>query len=97
MKIKDRIKYLRKIRDWSIVTLASKAGIAHSTISQIEIGKCKPSADVLIKLSRAFEVSTDYLLGIQDESSSMLKINDKKLLEEFRQIDQFRPRAYSSE
>lgn len=91
MEIKDRIRYLRESRDWTITDLAKNAEVGRTTIIQIETGRNKPSADVLEKLADVFEVSTDYLLGREKKKISgikMMEIKDSKLLKQFREIDQ---------
>ncbi len=47
--------------------LAEKIGMAKITISAYEIGRAKPSLDVLIKLSDVLEVSLDELLGRKEK------------------------------
>ena len=47
--------------------LAEKIGMAKITISAYEIGRSKPSLDVLIKLSDVLEVSIDELLGRKEK------------------------------
>lgn len=43
--------------------LAEKLGLTNLTISGYEVGRTKPSLEVLIKLSDILEVSVDELLG----------------------------------
>ncbi|MBQ2669948.1 MAG: helix-turn-helix transcriptional regulator [Clostridia bacterium] len=45
--------------------LAERINIAKSVISFYESGDRMPSYEVLIKISRIFNVTTDYLLGIE--------------------------------
>ena len=47
--------------------LADKVGVAKSVVSFYESGDRFPSYDVLIKISRIFNVTTDYLLGVERE------------------------------
>ena len=61
----ERITDLRKARGWDQKTLAENSGLSESQISRIENGKIgKLSHDILIKLAKAFHVSTDYILGL---------------------------------
>lgn len=87
MEIKDRIKYLREKKGWSISILAQRAKVGRSTISNIETGRNKPATDVIIKLADAFEVSTDHLLGVDKEVISTSKTKDKELFWQFREIE----------
>jgi transcriptional regulator with XRE-family HTH domain len=47
--------------------LGEKSGLPTSSIAQFETKARKPSFETLRKLSKALEVSTDYLLGTADE------------------------------
>lgn len=63
MEFKDRIKILRKDKAISAAVLAETLGKKESTVRMWEAGKAKPDADTLIKISKMFGYSTDYLLG----------------------------------
>ena len=63
-----RITLLREERKLSKRQLADAVGISAPTISSIEIGSRLPSLDLLVKLAIFFNVSSDYLLGIEDRS-----------------------------
>lgn len=68
------MKNLRKIRKLSGMTmkdLAERIGVSESAISQYENGKRQPGYETLIELSKIFNVSTDYLLGIEDNELSV--------------------------
>ncbi len=43
-------------------------GIYKQKLSKWKTGYCEPSLDDLIMIANYFEVSTDYLLGIEDET-----------------------------
>jgi transcriptional regulator with XRE-family HTH domain len=57
-----RMRELRKEKGWKQIDLAEKAGIDKNMISYYENGKYIPSADALMKIAEAFDVSIDYLL-----------------------------------
>ncbi len=59
----NTLKALRLKRNLTQAQLAQKLGLTKSVISAYETGLRMPSYDVLINISRTFEVSTDYLLG----------------------------------
>jgi transcriptional regulator with XRE-family HTH domain len=62
-----RMKEIRKEKGWKQIDLADKAGIDKNMISYYENEKYIPSADALIKIAVALDISIDYLLieGIQ--------------------------------
>ena len=45
------------------VELAEKLGISKQSVSNWENDNIQPSVEMLVKIARAFSVSTDYLLG----------------------------------
>ena len=45
-------------------TIAKRLWVTKSTISAYEMGAKYPSLDMLIKLAAMFNVTTDYLLGV---------------------------------
>lgn len=49
--------------------VADRIGLAISAVSSYESGTRYPSYETLIKLSRMFHVSTDYLLGLTEKRS----------------------------
>ncbi|MDR3293417.1 MAG: helix-turn-helix domain-containing protein [Clostridiales bacterium] len=68
VKTGQRIKELRKEFGMSQKDLADKIGVAQNTVAQYENGTAKTSLDVIVKLAIALRITTDYLLGLEDES-----------------------------
>jgi len=66
--IAKTLKKLRKSTGLSQPQLAKKIGVANSTISFWENGITKPKGSYIIILAKFFDVSTDYLLGLDDSS-----------------------------
>ena len=60
---KTRIKKLRNNKEWSMETLAEKLDTKKSTVSMWENSDVIPREEMLIKISKLFDVSIDYLLG----------------------------------
>jgi len=60
-----RLKELRTNFGLTQAQLAERIGVTKSVISFYELQERCPSPDVLIKLSRIFHVTTDYLLGLE--------------------------------
>jgi len=63
----EKLKALRTAKKMSQKELAERIGIAKSVISFYESGDRFPSYDVLIKIARIFNVTTDYLLDVERE------------------------------
>lgn len=62
MSLRQRVLELRKEHGWSQAELAAKIGGDAAQISRYENGRITPSADVIVRLSEVFDVTTDYLL-----------------------------------
>lgn len=65
-----KIKNLRKSFGISQVQLANELGVTKQCISNWENDNIMPSVEMLVKISTFFNVSCDYLLGI--ENSQMI-------------------------
>jgi transcriptional regulator with XRE-family HTH domain len=60
------LKIARMKKKLKQAELAKLVGVSEVSIGKYEQGKGSPSTAVLIKLSKVLEVSTDYLLGLED-------------------------------
>ena len=67
--IADRIKMLRTAQNMSQSELAKKLDITRSSVNAWEQGFSIPSTNYLVELAKLFHVSTDYLLGLKQNSS----------------------------
>ena len=65
MNFGNRLKTLRINKKLTQQQLADLLGLTKSVISAYENGLRYPAYDVLIKISRIFKVSTDFLLGVE--------------------------------
>lgn len=65
MDFGKRLKQLRTQAGLTQLQLAERIGVTKSVVSFYELQERSPSPDVLIKLSRIFHVSADYLLGLE--------------------------------
>ena len=63
----EKLKALRIGKKMSQKALADKLGVSKSVVSFYESGERFPSYGVLIKISRIFNVTTDYLLDVERE------------------------------
>jgi transcriptional regulator with XRE-family HTH domain len=83
MNAGSRIKNLRKNKNLSQTELAQLMGLTSGAMSAIEVGKNNPTAELLIKLSDFFNVSTDYLLkGVESERT--ISESEQEILEVLR-------------
>ena len=71
----NRISKLRLEKGLSQSQLAQLLGVKRSVVSYYESGDRLPSFDVLVEMSRVFNVSTDYLLKGKD-ASRIISVSD---------------------
>lgn len=67
MTISESLKRFRQELKLSQRQLAEKIGVPYQSYQTYEYGSSVPSANVIIKLAQAFDVSADYLLGLSDK------------------------------
>lgn len=59
----EKLRTLRKTHGLTLKQLAKEVGLsAHSHLSELETGKSYPTTEIVIKIARLFNVSTDQLL-----------------------------------
>ncbi|MBQ5683006.1 MAG: helix-turn-helix transcriptional regulator [Peptococcaceae bacterium] len=63
----NKLKTLRIQRQMTLKDVACRVGVSKSIISAYENGSRRPSYEMLIKLARLFDVTTDYLLGLEQK------------------------------
>lgn len=59
------LKTIRLKENMTQAQLAQKLGLTRSVISAYETGLRLPSYDILIHIAKIYNVSTDYLLGLE--------------------------------
>lgn len=62
MALGERIKALRKDAGWSQAELAAKIATDAGRVSRYEAGRITPSAEALVRIAEALNVSLDHLL-----------------------------------
>ena len=67
--IYKRIRDLREDRDLTQKELSRALNCSQQVYSNYELGQRDIPTDILIKLSRFYNVSVDYILGISDNQS----------------------------
>lgn len=84
-QIGERIKELRKRKHWTQDELAHLLEVAPSSVGSYERGSRQPSIENLIRMSKYFNVSLDYLLCQSDDERTLnsFKKEDSKDLKDF--------------
>ena len=62
-----KLKELRQENSLRQIDLSLIMGVSKTTICQWETSKQEPSLEDIVKLSKYFNVSTDFLLDLEDE------------------------------
>lgn len=88
-KFPERLKKLRQQRGVNQTDLSKFLHYGSSAIANYENGRNEPSYDVLINIADYFGVSTDYLLGKDNQPVSYQKIefDEAELLENYRKMN----------
>lgn len=63
----ERIRNLREDRDLNQTQLAKQLNISQATYSRYESGYLDIPSEILIELSKFYNVSVDYILGLKDD------------------------------
>ncbi|MBQ4556418.1 MAG: helix-turn-helix transcriptional regulator [Clostridia bacterium] len=71
--IADRIRTLREKRGLTQAGLARLMGITRSSVNAWEMGISSPSSQYIVVLANIFNVSTDYLLGVDTSATVSVK------------------------
>lgn len=74
----NKLRELRTDNDLTIVKLSEIIKYSKSIISEWELDKKEPTATAIIAIALFFNVSTDYLLGL--ENINGVKLHKKKAL-----------------
>lgn len=80
MTLGERIKLRRLEQELSLRDLAEQADLTASFLSQIERDQASPSIESLRKISKALDVPLFYFLMEQDETSPVVRRNERRRL-----------------
>ncbi len=97
MNLATRLREIRKDKGYTQGELAKLANLATSCVSMIEIGQREANAHTITSLARALGVSSDYLLGLEDDFGNVASVrtldvnseDEQKLLSAFRTLDAY--------
>ena len=91
--LSKRIHELRSALGWSQVELAKRLGVAKQTVSNWENENIQPSIEMLVRLSKLFRVTTDYMLGLENTPrlnveglSTEIVAHISQIIEDFKAI-----------
>lgn len=76
LNLGERVRELRKERNWTLEQAANQAGLARSTLSKIENGQMSPTYDALKKLALGLKISVPQLFTqpVRDQINGRMAI-----------------------
>lgn len=94
----DRILNLRKELSLSQKELADKVGITEASLSRYENNKREPKGEIIAKLAKALNTTTDYLLGnIHNDDIYTAPLTEKDEKDVEKEIEKLRADISSME
>ncbi len=86
----ENLRIIREKRNLNQLKVATRVGVTQEMISSYETGRSYPSGEILIKLAKYLDTSTDYLLGLTDDETPIRFMDEAKLTsEEIEFINKF--------
>lgn len=94
MTFSERLKELRHSFGMTQKELAKKCQVAQSCIAMLEKGRSEANISTIIALSNVFDVSIEYLVGIEDDfgistakkNAPQLNVEEQQLLNDYRAL-----------
>ena len=81
------LREIRITRNLKVQEVADYLCCLPSVYSRYENGTREPSIDILLKLSKLFRVSVDYLIGNEEAVDTSISQNETALIRAMRQAD----------
>lgn len=79
----ETVKTLRKTNGLSQGQLASVLGVSQSTVGMWETGRRQPDIQAVVDIAKYFGVTTDYLLGCEQEKPASYSADELDEMQKF--------------
>lgn len=89
MAFKERLKEARARSGMTQEQVASKTGIAKSTLAGYEIGSSEPNMFIMSKIIDVLGIDANFLLQDQINHNMALSLSELDYLKKYRQLDDF--------
>ncbi len=73
--MRNSLKVLRAMRDWSQADLADHLGVSRQTVNALETGKYDPSLPLAFKIARLFERSIEDIFEPEPDDTSSQEVS----------------------
>ena len=91
--VKDKLRELREQAGMNKKEFSEFLGVKYTTYNGYETGAREPGSDFLKLVSAKFDVSIDYLLGLQDKKEILhqysLRSSEYSKIEKYRSLDRY--------
>lgn len=85
MHFGDRIRLQREELELTRKELAQRLSIPYHTLAKYETNINEPNFDMLVRIAKVLDVSTDYLLGVPARRDTMeITPSEKNLIQNYR-------------
>lgn len=89
----ERISDIRKARGLTQLELSEKLGIVRATLTDYERGRSRIYDEMIIRIAKALEVSTDRLLGFgSKETEDKISLRFTKRIRELEKLPEYKIR-----
>lgn len=89
--VAEKIKQLREKNNFTQSALAKKLNVTRSSVNAWEMGISVPSTALIVDLAKLFQVSTDYLLGLNETATlDISMLNDKETIILYELVQYFK-------
>lgn len=69
LRLGERIQAERAARNWSLNQLAERSGVSRAMLSKIEREEANPTAELLVRIAAAFEMTLSSLIALAEMSA----------------------------
>lgn len=86
-QLSDRLLEARKGKGISQQDLGKLSKVHFTNIGKYERGEATPASDILNRIAKALDVTTDFLMNGTMQDKSAEAISDEELLSQFRKVE----------
>lgn len=87
MGVGERIKELRTQKKLTQQALATLVGMTYIQIGRYETQKSNPSSEVLQRISKALDTTSDFLMNGGNDEIVSAQLTDRELLNQFKEVE----------
>jgi transcriptional regulator with XRE-family HTH domain len=88
MNLAENIKKIREDREFLQKQVAAEIGLKPAHYNKIEKGLVEPSVEILDRLAKFYGISIDQLVHLEGDVPGEVTIEDKKLIEQVKLIQE---------